>query len=125
LRSLSFLHNGTIIGQDIGKDIEKDEMQLTTLKLVTIICESVLEEQIIETIKSCGGKGYTVVASRGEGSRGMRAGEIPGENVRIEALTSPPVAEAIMKEISDSFFQSYSIVCYITDAAVLRGEKYI
>jgi hypothetical protein len=55
----------------------------------------------------------------------MRAGEIPGENVRVEALASGTVAEAIMKKISDTFFQSYSIVCYITDAAVLRGEKYI
>ena len=100
-------------------------MQLTTLKLVTIIVESVLEEQIIDTVKQCGARGYTLVSSRGEGSRGMRTGEIPGENVRIEALVSPSVADAIMKEISDTFFQSYSIVCYIVDASVLRGDKYI
>lgn len=100
-------------------------MKLTNLKLVTIIAESVLEEQLINELKNLGAKGYTVVASHGEGSRGMRAGELPGQNIRIETLVGIEVAEKIMNHVSTNYFKHYAIVCYLTDAAVLRGEKYI
>ncbi|MBX7143698.1 MAG: transcriptional regulator [Oligoflexia bacterium] len=100
-------------------------MKLTNLKLVTIITEAVLEEQVIRELKSLGAKGYTVVASHGEGSRGMRAGELPGQNIRIETLVGADVAHKIMEHISAHYFKHYAIVCYISDAAVLRGEKYI
>lgn len=100
-------------------------MKLTNLKLVTIIVEAVLEEQIITDIKQVGAKGYTVVGSHGKGTRGMRTGEIPGENIRIETLVSSEVAEKIMENVSTKYFQNYAVVCYVTDAAVLRGEKYI
>lgn len=101
------------------------DMKLTNLKLVTIIAEAVLEEKIISGIKESGAKGYTVVGSHGEGSRGRRTGEIPGENIRIETLVSSTVAEKIMEQISTNYFQNYAVVCYLTDASVLRGDKYI
>lgn len=100
-------------------------MKLTSLKLITIIAEAVLEEQIVSELKSLGAKGYTVVASHGEGSRGMRAAEIPGQNIRIETLVGPQVAESIMAHIATHYFKHYAIVCYVTDASVLRGEKYV
>ena len=100
-------------------------MKLTYLKLVTIISEAVLEEKIILALKAAGAKGYTVVGSHGEGSCGMRTGEIPGENIRIETLVSSAVAEKIMEHISTHYFQNYAVVCYLTDASVLRGEKYV
>jgi nitrogen regulatory protein P-II 2 len=100
-------------------------MKLTTLKLVTIVFESVLEGQIVATIKEAGARGYTAVASSGEGSRGMRTGEIPGHNIRIETLVSPEVADKIMELVSSRYFQNYAVVCYVVDAAVLRGEKYV
>lgn len=100
-------------------------MILTNLKLITIIAEAVLEEQLIKELKNLGAKGYTVVASRGEGSRGMRAAEIPGQNIRIETLVSTDVSQKIMEHVSTRYFKHYAIVCYITDASVLRGDKYI
>ena len=100
-------------------------MKLTNLKLVTIVSEAVLEERITAAIKQAGAKGYTVVSSRGEGSRGMRAGEIPGENIRIETLVSSAVAEKIMEHISVNYFQNYAVICYLMEASVLRGEKYV
>lgn len=100
-------------------------MNLTNLKLVTIIAESVLEEQLAQELKTLGAKGFTVVASRGEGSRGTRAAEIPGQNIRLETLVGEPVAERIMDHISRKYFKNYAIICYIVDAAVLRGDKYV
>lgn len=99
-------------------------MKLTNLKLVTIIAESVLEEKVVSLLKKHGAKGHTVVASHGEGSRGMRTGEIPGQNSRIETLVSMPVAEKIMEDLSNNYFEHYAVICYVIDASVLRGEKY-
>jgi nitrogen regulatory protein P-II 2 len=100
-------------------------MKLTNLKLVTIIAETVLEDQILTAIKQLGAKGYTVVGSHGQGSREMRTGEIPGENIRIETLVSSAVAEKIFEHISQNYFQNYAVVCFMTEASVVRGEKYV
>jgi nitrogen regulatory protein P-II 2 len=100
-------------------------MKLTTLKLVTLVIESVLEAQVVATIKEAGARGYTAVASAGEGSRGTRTGEIPGQNVRIETLVSAAVADKIMELVSARYFQNYAVVCWVVDASVLRGEKYV
>lgn len=99
-------------------------MELTQRKLVTIIAESVLEERLCRELKTLGAKGFTVLASSGEGSRGIRAGEIPGENVRIETVVSAEVAERIMEHVSTHYFKHYAIICFISEVAVLRGEKY-
>lgn len=100
-------------------------MKLTALKLVTIVAESVLQEQIFESLRTLGAKGMTLVSSEGQGSSGRHTGEIPGQNIRIETLVSPAVADKIIEYISAHFFEHYSVICYLTDAEVLRGEKYI
>ncbi len=99
-------------------------IKLTTLKLVTIIAESILEDKILLGIKDNGAKGYTAMSSHGKGSRGTGTGEIPGANIRIETLVSPEVAEKIMEYISSSYFKNYAVICYVVEASVLRGEKY-
>ena len=100
-------------------------MELTRVKLVTIIAEAVLEESLVTNLKQLGAKGYTIMDSRGEGSRGMRAAEIPGQNIRIETLVSPEAANRILEYVASHYFKNFAIVCYLTDASVLRGEKYI
>ncbi|NDC38611.1 MAG: transcriptional regulator, partial [Proteobacteria bacterium] len=72
-------------------------MQLTSLKLVTIVAEAVLQERILEDIRTLGAKGCTIMNSEGHGSRGRRTGEIPGQNIRIETLVSPSVADKIIE----------------------------
>lgn len=100
-------------------------MKLTKLKLVTIITEAVLEPQLIQSIKKLGAKGHTAINSHGEGTSGIRSGEIPGENVRIETLVSDQVAEKIMEHLSTEYFKDYALICYVTEAEVLRSEKYL
>ena len=45
-------------------------MQLTTRKLLTIITESALEDQLLQTVESLGAKGYTITDARGKGRHG-------------------------------------------------------
>ena len=99
-------------------------MKLITLKLVTIVAEVVLQDEIIAGIKSLGAKGCTIISSEGQGSHGRRTGELPGQNIRIETLVTQEVAEKILAYISANFFEHYGVICFLTDAQVLRGDKY-
>lgn len=93
-------------------------------KLVTIVAEAVLAEALIVALERVGVTGYTVSDARGRGSRGRRTGEIPGENVRIETLTGADVAERILDMLAERYFPEYAIAAWVTDVAVVRGEKY-
>jgi nitrogen regulatory protein P-II 2 len=95
------------------------------LKLVTVIAEPVLETKLTHELRALGATGFTVVEGRGEGSRGRHAGEIPGVNIRIEAIVSPEVAERIMERFAAQYFNDYAMVVYQTDVAVIRGDKYL
>lgn len=98
-------------------------MELKKLKLITIIAETILEEQICEELLSLGATGYTIVESKGHGSVGRKSGIFPGENIRIESIVNDEISTKILEAIS-KYFNDYSVVCYISDVSVLRVEKY-
>lgn len=100
-------------------------MHTTTLKLVTIITERILEDRLLRTIVKLGARGYTLTQATGKGSRGVRASEWEGPDTRIETLVSPSVAEAIVANLAENFFEHYAVIVYVQDAEVVRGEKYI
>lgn len=100
-------------------------MHTTTLKLVTIVSERILENRLLGMITAKGAKGYTLTEASGKGSRGVRASEWEGPDVRIETLVSPAVAEAILAEIAERFFEHYAVIVFAQDAEVVRGEKYL
>jgi nitrogen regulatory protein PII len=99
-------------------------MELTKLRMVTIVAESILEERICARALELGASGFTVVESRGHGSLGRNAGEIPGVNVRIEIVVEDRVAEDILQGISKEYFNHYSVICFLSDVFVLRQDKY-
>ena len=100
-------------------------MQTVTLKLVTVVTEAVLAERLIADLKALGAKGHTLTEARGEGSRHLRAGHLPGENVKIEAVVSESVAAAVVDHLAREYFIHYAVIVYVTDVAVVRGEKYV
>ena len=99
-------------------------MATIPLSLVTIIAEPVLEQRIVTMLHKLGATGHTITESRGEGSRGVRASENPGENIRIEVIVAPAVAEQIMERIAKDYFAHYAVIGWMTDVRVVRGEKY-
>ena len=100
-------------------------MQTVSLKLVTVVAEAVLAESLIDTLKRLGASGYTLTEARGEGSRGRRVGELPGDNVRVEVLVSPTVAAQILERVNATLFSNYAVVAWTSDVQVVRGEKYV
>ena len=96
----------------------------TPMKLVTIITEGLLKEKVIALLKRHACTGFTVSRTDGEGSRGVRASDWEGPNLKIESIVSLETADAIVGELSEKYFENYSLVAWITDVQVLRGEKF-
>jgi nitrogen regulatory protein PII len=95
------------------------------LKLVTIVAEPVLEDQLTGALRRLGARGFTVTESRGEGSRGMRASEVPGQGVRIESVVSEAVADRILDHVAAHYFANYAVIAYVSSVEVVRGDKYV
>lgn len=100
-------------------------MQTVALKLVTIVAEAVLEERLLREIRERGARGYTISGVRGEGSRGVRASEWEGQNIKIETLVSAEVADRLLAHLAEHYFVYYAVVAYAQTVEVVRGDKYI
>ncbi len=100
-------------------------MKLTELYLVTIITERYFRNEILEKVKELGAKGYTLTDATGEGSRGIRASDFEGKNVKIELVVSKEVGNDIIDYIADAYFENYAVITYAHPVSVVRGDKYI
>lgn len=60
----------------------------------------------------------------GEGSRGVRASEWEGRNVRIETLVIAAVAATILGTLARDYFPQFAVVAFVDQVRVVRGEKY-
>jgi len=100
-------------------------MNLKTLKLVSVITEAVISDKLIREIVSLGATGYTATAAEGQGSRGVRASEWEGKNMKIEVLASEAVAEKILALLAEHYFENYAVVAYVQNVGVVRGDKYV
>lgn len=97
----------------------------TPLVLVTVITESLFKDKIIDILKEKGATGHSMTNVQGEGSRGSRAADWEGPNIKIESVVSAEVADAILEAVSGGYFENHSIVAWTTEVNVLRGEKFV
>lgn len=100
-------------------------MHTIPLSLVTIIAEPVLEDRLVHDLRRLGASGYTITDSRGEGSRGVRASDPPGVSIRIEVAAGAEVTDRILEMLAADYFPNYAVIAWLTEARVVRGEKYL
>lgn len=96
-------------------------MHTVALKCITVVAEPVLEERLTEELRRLGATGFLVSDVRGDGSR---ASELPGAGVKIETLVSATVADRILECVATHYFPHYAVIAWVTDIAVVRGDKY-
>jgi nitrogen regulatory protein P-II 2 len=99
-------------------------MKTIVLKKVTVIAEALLEERLVREVRQLGARGHTLSEVRGEGSRGVRATDWEGRNVKLETLVSPEVAERILEHVAEAYFAHYAVVAFAENVEVVRGDKY-
>jgi len=100
-------------------------MNLHPMKLVTSVCEAVLEERIAEVLHECGAHGHTAFDVRGSGRQGQRSADlVESGNVQIEVIAKPSVAETMLARLHAEVFHDYAMVAYESDVRVMRPEKF-
>ncbi len=99
-------------------------MKTKSMKRITVVAEALIADRIIADFLRLGASGYTTTAAEGKGSRGVRASEWEGRNVKIETLVSPAVGDEILNCMAESYFKNYAVIAYAHDVEVIRGEKY-
>lgn len=99
-------------------------MNTTPMKMVVIVAEPVLEHRITMELRQLGARGFSVIEGRGEGTRAAHAADVPGENVQIESIVTPEVADRIMDYVAQHYFEHYSVIAFVMDVAVARTAKY-
>jgi nitrogen regulatory protein PII len=100
-------------------------MKLYDVKLLTITCEILAQENILEILKNHEITGYTKYEVDGNGSRGLRGQGLKNEkNIKIEIIIREEKLQDIVEEISRTLFANFAIVLYVSDVGVLRPEKF-
>lgn len=94
------------------------------LKRVTMVAEAVVEEKLLKELLAAGASGYTVTKTEGRGSRGVRASDWEGRNVKVETIVRPEVAEKILALLAEKYFKHFAVIAYVDEVEVVRGEKY-
>ena len=94
-------------------------------KLVVMITEAALEDQLAQDVMRLGAHGYTVADVRGQGSHGQRAGIWGADrSIRMEVLCDPATSLAITRHMEDAYFRNFAMVLYVADVGVLRRDKF-
>jgi nitrogen regulatory protein PII len=100
-------------------------MNLHPMKLVTIICEAVLEDLVVQLLRQSGAHGHTAFPVRGSGNQGDRNADITeAGNVQLQVIVKPAVAETLLGRLHGELFKSYAMVAYESDVRVLRPDKF-
>jgi nitrogen regulatory protein PII len=99
-------------------------MPTVPLRKITIVAEALLEDRLLRDLQSLGARGWTITESRGKGSRGTRAADFEGPNVRIETIVGPAVADRILVHVAEHYFEHFAVIAWVDDVEVVRGDKY-
>lgn len=101
-------------------------MQLYPLKLVTVVGETVIMDDIAKEGVELGATGYTMTEVVGRGSRNARNVIDTGgaKTMRLEFVAPMDVAAKILTHISHTYFEHYACIAWLSDVQVVRGEQY-
>ena len=92
--------------------------------LLTIVTEGILKDEISELLRRHGARGFTISRTDGEGSRGNRARDWEGPNLKFESVVETAVAEAALQELVERYFDHYSVTAWLSEVRVFRADKF-
>lgn len=102
-------------------------MELQQAKMVVIVTEALISDEITKLMTDLGVDGYTVQSATGKGERGVRSGDDHSglyKNVRIEAITSEEIAEKVAFTVLERYFDNYAGIVFLHDVEILRVNKF-
>lgn len=81
--------------------------------LVTIIGESVLQDRLVQLMKTLKIAGYTITQAQGAGSHGSRMADIAGykTNVEFRTIVSSETSEPLLSAVKE-YQAKYAIIAF-------------
>ena len=87
--------------------------QNVEISRVTIIADAALEKTLVQEVLRLGAKGYTCMQCFGKGRHETVVDPLSGQSrVRIEVLTRPAVAAAILDYVHQGRFENYPVAAF-------------
>ncbi|MEY2967134.1 MAG: hypothetical protein RLY50_1184 [Actinomycetota bacterium] len=99
-------------------------MNTVERQLITIVAEAVVERRIVDDIKKCGAKGYSLSHVTGEGVTGRHTLDLNGPSVRIESVVTDEIATRILEMLARDYFERFAVIAWLTPARVARPERF-
>ena len=99
-------------------------MDTVERQLITIVAEAVVERRLIDDVKKCGAKGYSLSHVTGEGVTGRHTLDLNGPSVRIESVVTDEVAERILEMLARNYFERFAVIAWLTPARVARPHRF-
>jgi len=96
----------------------------TKVKCITIVAEVILEQRILDDLRACGARGWTVTNARGAGTQQRQISDFEGGNSRIEVLVDAGVSERIWQLLEREYFPDFAVSAWLTDVEVARPDRY-
>ena len=81
--------------------------------LVTVICEAVLQHQLIHLLDTVGASGYTIIPAQGAGSHGQRMGDLEGfnTNIQVKTIVSAEASNQLLEQL-ESYRESHALIAF-------------
>jgi nitrogen regulatory protein P-II 2 len=95
-------------------------MQLHPMKLITIVGEEILRDQLVRKIREAGAKGCSYASTQGVGSHEARHNDVFSANFELKVVCPEKVADVVMTLLAEHYFGKYAIVAWISDVEVVR-----
>ena len=99
-------------------------MDTVERQLITIVAEAVVERRLVDDVKKCGAKGYSLSHVTGEGVTGRHTLDLNGPSVRIESVVTDDVAERILEMLAANYFDRFAVIAWLTPARVARPDRF-
>lgn len=101
-------------------------MQLHPLKLVTVVAEAVVMDELARVGLANGATGYTISEVTGRGARSQRNVALAGEarTLKIEFVVPADAAERILTYVSRHYVEHFACIAWMADIEVVRGADH-
>ena len=99
-------------------------LKTETLKLLVIVGEAVIREQLMAELKSLGVASCTATVAASWNAEDVGVNTWEGPAVRLESIVTAERADAILTVLAERYFPKWTVVAWLSDVAVVRASRF-
>ncbi|MCS7089819.1 MAG: transcriptional regulator [Verrucomicrobiota bacterium] len=95
------------------------------MTLVTVVCEALARQPLLEILREHGVRGYTLFPVEGAGNKGDRPADIEEfGNIQVEVILPEAEANRLLENLASRFLSRFLGIVYTAEVRVLRPTKF-